>query len=347
MKGIAHFASGLAVATFFPEVVYSASQSLSFAPLLGGVAGLLPDTLDFKVVRYFSRLEEEIDPATITDQAGRPDPQAIAQRIARAMNRALDSGEQVNVHLHTHKLAVDLWQQYSVAFDLAKNQVVVRIGPAVTTGGIPVARDIPSTEAGRPAEGRAQVRAPILHTYDGEITIDIFSGPSLTFERVGDDVQVTFLRWHRAWSHSLFMALVLGAAGLLVAPAVGLVMALATLTHAAQDQMGYMGCNWLFPFTRKRTMGLKLMRSGDAIPNFLTVWISLAIILLNLDRFSTAPSIPLVPYLLGVVVVPSLFLLGLAAWSRLRASRAPSAPRAPAAVLAAVEALDETDEVDI
>ena len=105
--------------------------------------------------------------------------------------------------------------------------------------------------------------------------------------------------------------------------------------------MGYMGCNWLFPLTRERTMGLKLMRSGDAIPNFLTVWVSLAIILLNLDRFSTAPSIPVAPYLLGVVAVPCLFLLGLGAWTLLRT------PREPAAVLAAVEALDETDEVDI
>ncbi len=342
MKGIAHFASGLALATFFPEVVYSASQSLTFAPVLGGLAGLLPDTLDFKVVRYFSRLDEEIDPAVITDRSGYPAPQAIADRMAAAMNRAFDSGQRVNVHLHTLKLAVDLWQQYSVAFDLAKSEVVVRIGSAVTTGGIPVARNVPTSGLVRgPLEGRAQVHAPVVHTYDAEITVDIFSGPSLTFERVGDGLQVTFLRWHRAWSHSFFMALVVGAAGLLVAPVLGLVMALATLTHAAQDQLGYMGCNWLFPFTRTRTTGLKFMRSADAIPNFLTVWVSLAIILLNLDRFSATPSLPVAPYLLAVVVIPCLFLLGLGAWTRRRA------PSAPAAVLAAVEALDETDEVDI
>jgi hypothetical protein len=76
----------------------------------------------------------------------------------------------------------------------------------------------------------------------------------------------------------------------------------------------------------------------------------LAVILLNLDRFSNAPSIPLVPYLLGVVIVPCLFLLGVRAWTLLRAPcapRAPREPREPAVVLAAVEALDETDEVDI
>jgi membrane-bound metal-dependent hydrolase YbcI (DUF457 family) len=163
----------------------------------------------------------------------------------------------------------------------------------------------------------------------------------LTFERSGDEVRVTFLRWHRAWSHSLFMALVAGAVGWLIAPVYGVVMALAVLTHAAQDQMGFMGSNWLFPFTRERTVGLKWMRSGDAIPNFLTVWVSLALILLNLDRFSAAPTIPVLPYLLGVVVAPCLFLLGLGVWSRRRMARA------PAAVLAAVEALDETDELDI
>jgi hypothetical protein len=97
MKGIAHFASGLAVATFFPEIVYGASQNLSLAPLLGGAAGLLPDTLDFKVVRYFSRLDEEIDPAKITDAAGRPDPEAIAAGSRVAAWRQLAVPEALNV----------------------------------------------------------------------------------------------------------------------------------------------------------------------------------------------------------------------------------------------------------
>ena len=42
MKGIAHFATGVAFATFVPEVVGRAADG-SILPVLGGVAGLLPD----------------------------------------------------------------------------------------------------------------------------------------------------------------------------------------------------------------------------------------------------------------------------------------------------------------
>lgn len=345
MKGIAHFLTGVAVATFFPEIVHNAAQNLSFGPLLGGLAGLLPDTLDFKFVRYFDRLDEEIDPTKISTEAGHPDPQAMAERIAAAMNRAYESGRHVKVHILTLRLGADLWRQYSVAFDLVRNQVVVRIGPVVTTGQVPYAdSEIPGL---RP--GRAQVNARILQTYDAETKIDIFDGPSLAFEKAGDAVEVTFLPWHRAWSHSLAMVLLLGAVGFFLTPLYGLAMALATLAHIAADQLGFMGSNLFFPFTRKRTMGLKWLHSGDAIPNFLAVWVSLAVILINLDRFSGAPSIPVWPYVLGVIVTPSLFCLGLRGWDRLRARRQPAAvlPNISPGAMAAVEALDETAEVDI
>jgi ABC-type amino acid transport system permease subunit len=385
VKGIAHFVAGLAVATFFPEIVHSASQNLSFGPLLGGFAGLLPDTLDFKFVRYFARLDAEVDPAKLTTEAGHPDPQAIAERIAAAMNRACESGKRVKVHLHTLRLGTDRWRRYSVAFDLAHSEVVVRIGPVVTTAQMPYAgSEIPDLEV-----GRAQVRARILQTYDGETEIDIFSGPSLAFERAlksgfrtrqsgrvptvlrsrifrwgatsvknhaalsdekaDDGVEVSFLPWHRAWTHSLAMALLLGAAGFLLAPVCGLVMALAMLAHVALDQLGFMGSNLFFPLTRNRTTGLRWLRSGDAIPNFLTVWVGLAVILLNLDRFSGVPLIPVLPFVLGVIVVPGIIFLGSGAWAKLRARRQPAAVLRgimPGA-MAAVEALDETAEVDI
>jgi membrane-bound metal-dependent hydrolase YbcI (DUF457 family) len=344
LKGIAHFVTGVAVASFFPEMVHGAAHNLSFGPVLGGLAGLLPDTLDFKFTRYFERLDEEIDPAKIVTQSGEPDPKAMATRIAAAMNRAYGEKDRVKVQLHTLKLGADLWRQYSVAFDLDRNEVEVHIGPVVTTGQMPFAG---SEIRGRRA-GRAVVQAPILHTYDGETVIDIFSGPSLAFDRVGDAVRVTFLPWHRAWSHSLFLVLLLGVAGLLIGPVYGLVMALAALAHIIEDQMGFMGANLLFPLTRERTMGWKLFRSGDAIPNFLTVWAGVAIILLNLDRFSPAPRIPVLPYLLVAIVLPALCLFALWAWKdgRVQDQAAPP-PRLPAVEMAAVEALDETAEVDL
>ncbi len=341
MKGIAHFVTGVAIATFFPEVVYGAAQHLTFGPVLGGLAGLLPDTLDFKFVRYFERLDEEIDPAKITTGAGQPDPQAIAERIAAAMNRAYECGRRIKIHLHTLKLGADLWQQYSVSFDLAQNQVAVRIGPVVTTGQVPLS----GSELAGLGLGCAQVQAPILHTYDDETVIDIFSGPSLAFEREGDAIRVTFLPWHRAWTHSLFLVTLLGMAGFLISPIYGLVVALAALAHVLEDQMGFMGANLLFPVKRRRTMGWKLFRSGDAVPNFMTVWVGLTITLLNLDRFSESPLIPVLPYLLVVISLPCLLLLALRGWLNWRAPLRPAQP--PAAVLAAVEALDETVAVDL
>lgn len=337
MKGIAHFVSGVALATFFPEIVYGASQSLGFGPVLGGLAGLLPDTLDFKVTRYFDRVDVVVDPAMISTREGHPDPQAMASQIAAAMDRAFTREEKVNIQLHTLKLGGGLWRSYNVVFDVEQREVRVCIGPLVTTGQIAVPGSEPSVQK----MGRARVSAPIVVTYDGEITVDIFSGPSIAFDRAGNAIEMTFLRWHRAWSHSLVMALLVGGVGALFAPVLGLVMALAALIHAAEDQLGYMGCNILFPLTRKRTDGLRLMRSGDAVPNFLVVWVSLALILLNLDRFSTSPSIPVLPYLVGVIALPCVLFLGIALWSKTRE------PRRLPAVLAAVEALDETEEVDI
>ena len=48
MKGLTHFISGIAVATFFPQAVHMATQDQSFILCLGGIFGILPDTLDFK-----------------------------------------------------------------------------------------------------------------------------------------------------------------------------------------------------------------------------------------------------------------------------------------------------------
>jgi membrane-bound metal-dependent hydrolase YbcI (DUF457 family) len=337
MKGIAHFLTGVAVASFFPEVVYGASQNLSFGPVLGGIAGLLPDTLDFKFARYFVPLDDEIDPAAILAEDGQPDPQAIALRIAAAMNRAYEESKPVRVQLHTVRLGADLWRQWRVTFDLERSEVKASIGPAVTTAQVPLANsEIPGLKP-----GRAPVVAPIQPTYDAETTIDIFSGPSLTFDRGPEGIKVTFVPWHRAWSHSLLVALLLGAVGYLISPALGVALALAVLAHIAADQLGFMGCNFFFPFTRERTKGLEMFRSGDALPNLLTVWLSLALIFLNLDRFSGEPLLPVVPYLLLVIAAPCLGFAGLHFWHARRS------PRQPGPVLAAVEALDETAEVDI
>ncbi|MGD8623979.1 MAG: metal-dependent hydrolase [Anaerolineae bacterium] len=333
MKGIAHFAMGVAVATFFPEIVQAAAQGLAFGPLLGGLAGLLPDTLDFKLLRYLDQPDVEIDPARLVTAGGDPDPQAMAEALAAAVDRAYEGGRRVIVQLHTQRLAGDLWRRWRLAIDPERGGLSVHLGPAVTTAQAVV----PGRECPGPAGGTARTCCPLRYGYDAEIEIDIFQGPSLALVRAGEGVAVTFLPWHRAWSHSLLAAALVGAAGALIAPAYGLAMAAALLAHVAMDQLGHLGSNLFFPLGRQRTPGLGLIRSGDGLPNLAAVWLSGALILFNLDRFSTAAVLPPVPYLVWAVAVPGLLLLAAGLWrARPREAR-----------LAAASALEEMGEVDI
>ena len=279
MKGISHFVSGIAAATFIPGVVEQAANG-SLLPMLGGLFGLLPDTLDFKFARYFERAED-VDP-----DPRRPDPQMIADRLAEAIDRAYRRNEPVRLRLHTLKLGVDLWRQYTLRFDAENGQVAVRIGPTVNTAQMPYA----GSEIEGLSEARAKVEAPMQYTYAEDVTIDIFGGPSFAFKRLKDKVEIQFLPWHRSWSHSLVLAAFLGlAAGLLISVSLGLVIFAGLAVHILEDQLGYMGSNLFWPLTENRTGGLRLIHSGDPIPNFVTVWAALTLILFNLDRFSGRP----------------------------------------------------------
>jgi len=117
------------------------------------------------------------------------------------------------------------------------------------------------------------------------------------------------LPWHRAWSHSLTMAVGVGViAGLLWGWLAGAVAALGYAVHIVEDQLGAMGSNLLWPLARVRVPGLGLFHSGDATPNFITVWTACALTLFNLDRFSDTPRLPPIPYLLGAIALPALAL---------------------------------------
>jgi membrane-bound metal-dependent hydrolase YbcI (DUF457 family) len=302
VKGIAHFVTGVAVATFFPDIVHGAAQSLSFGPALGGAAALLPDTLDFKFIRYFQRWDDEIDPAQITLDNGRSDPQGMAERIAAAVDRAHERGTRLHIHLHALRLAPDRWQPYGVTFDAARRQVVVRLAPLATAGqGASDARDLPDVNI-----GRAAVQVSFRPPERGEIWIGTFGGSSLAFEPADSRVRIVFLPWHRAWTHSLLAASLVGLLGSLWTPSHGLAFALALLAHALQDQLGHMGSNLLFPLTRRRRQGLGLFHSDNPLANLTTVWVGVALILFNLDRFSPAPVLPALPYLALAVGVPLL-----------------------------------------
>ncbi len=109
MKGIAHFLTGIALATFFPEVVHEA-ESGSLLPVLGGLGALIPDVLDFKFVQFWEDYDFEIDPGS------EPDADAIAEVIVNAIHTAHATSQPMHLIAHTIRLRADLWRRYTIAF---------------------------------------------------------------------------------------------------------------------------------------------------------------------------------------------------------------------------------------
>ena len=291
MKGITHFAVGVCAATFIPGLVEAASPLIA----LGGVAGLLPDTLDFRFARFFEHHDDEIE---LGEAPHRLNPQAMAERIARQMDAVLEDGEPRTIQLHTMRLGADRWRRYWVQFKSETDEVVVRIGPMVTTS----LRMLPG--AGVMEEGRYQVQGRIVSTYDELFPVDIFTGPSFRFEKIplpaygrGDDrqepgIRVRFLLWHRRWSHSLILAAALGGLAWFFAGwQAGAVLFAGMAAHALCDHLGFMGGNLLWPISKRRFSGLRLFHSGDPTVNLAAVWVALVLILWNLDLFSPQPQL--------------------------------------------------------
>jgi membrane-bound metal-dependent hydrolase YbcI (DUF457 family) len=319
MKGIAHFMTGIALATCVPDVVALARNG-SLLPVLGGVGGLLPDLLDFRFVRYFERYDVEIDPGPVLGSATAHDAaESVADALVREMRAAFKTGRPHRVILHTVQVGHDLWRRYTVSFIAASEAngacaVRVQIGPLVGTGGA----SLPGSDlGGEPAE--RSLGHDLVTPYSQDFVIDSFTGPSFTFAREGDRLEVAFLDWHHRWTHSLVLAAGVGAvAGTIGTLVAGLSIGLLSAgliwggftAHILEDQLGHLGCNLLWPITRRRRRGLGLLHAGEGIPNFLVVWTALALILYNLDRLGGPGHLLAAPYLALAVGLPWLVLGG-------------------------------------
>lgn len=281
MKGIAHFAAGIAVTSCFPEAVAQGMAGNPLPFIVGGAAALLPDTLDFRFSRFLHRYDVEIVP-----DPKRFEPGMVASGVAAAAGRALATGRRVSVKLHTAQLGADKWLKYGLRFDVAGRRAIV-----ANRGAIEGMEALPApgaTPAG-PREASAPFPCDIRLEYESEIDISILDGPVLGFTPAADgrSVRVEFLPWHRVWSHGVPMAAATGAAGWLIGgPWTGLIAFSALMSHVALDQLGFMGGSTLYPFVKSRTAGRRLMHSGDPAPNFWTVWLSCLVIFWNLHAAS-------------------------------------------------------------
>jgi membrane-bound metal-dependent hydrolase YbcI (DUF457 family) len=315
MKGFTHFISGAAIASCVPGAAEYAVNETSYILVFGGIAGILSDTLDFKFNKFFHRYDEMFDPGE------NPDPDEIASVVAKNIEKAFDEEKLINLHLHTIRVGADLWREYTVKFDEKAGEIVVNVGKIVNTGQVP----IPKSELEKNCEGRAKVKVPFKQNYEVVTKVNIFSGPSFGFVKKGDFIDIQFIPWHRSWSHSITLGVLLGAIAWLVAALscgdwlypgwmFGAVVSLGFCTHVIEDQFGFLGSNLFFPFTKERSNGFKMMHSGDAIPNFLTVWLSVAILFWNMYRVMPESNFSVTingfSYLTYVIIIPAILMIG-------------------------------------
>jgi len=288
MKGITHFMTGVAVSSFFGRAVEMAEFQKSWILILGGVYGIMADTLDFKFYSFFSRDDHEIDPDPLE-----PDASKIATDIGRAIEQAWDENRMIKIKCHTIRLGADLWRQYVVKFDAETNEVVVVINPIVTTSQIPFL----GTEPKKYRVGCYRLRVPIVETHGRPTVVDIMNGPQIGFRKIGESVRVEFIPFHRTWTHSFFIGLVAAGVAALVASLAagweigwyyGLVAAAAYWSHLICDLTGYMGASFFWPFWKKRTAGLKWWKANSADSNFIFNYACLVVTIFNLNRFTWA-----------------------------------------------------------
>jgi hypothetical protein len=311
VKGFSHFISGVAAASFLPGVVEMSAQG-SFVLLLAGLGGMMPDTFDFRLARFLDTPAVEIDP-----DPEALDPQAMAEEVALAIDRAYATGKPVIAQLHTIRLGADLWRRYSIQFCSEERTVCVGIGPLTSTSRVPY----PDSEPDLPL-GRARTSAALRTIEDPETQVDVFSGPTFEFRRCEDAVEVAFLPWHRRWSHSFALTALLGGLfALALGPVYGVAYALGSSVHILEDQLGHMGSSLFHPFSRRRIPGLGLFHSGAVLPNLLTVWASAVLVLVNMDRFSGNPMLDPWRTLLTALIVPWVAISIVSWWSRRRHAR--------------------------
>jgi membrane-bound metal-dependent hydrolase YbcI (DUF457 family) len=319
MKGITHFMTGVAVSSFFGRAVEMAEFQKSWILVLGGVYGIMADTLDFKFYSFFSRDDYAIDPDPLE-----PDASKIATDIGRAIEQAWDENRMVKIKCHTIRLGADLWRQYVVKFDAETNEVVVVINPIVTTSQIPFL----GTEPKKHRVGRYRLRVPIVETHGRPTVVDIMNGPQIGFRKIGESVLVEFIPFHRTWTHSFFIGLVAAGVAALVASLAagwdigwyyGLVAAAAYWSHLICDLTGYMGASFFWPFWKKRTAGLKWWKANNADSNFIFNYACLVVTIFNLNRFTWADPVrrvghyieasPFRYFMLTLVIPVALYLL--------------------------------------
>lgn len=328
MKGLTHFTSGIAIATFFaPAVAAAASTRLgspdaasSFIIALGGWFGIMPDTFDFKFGRFMNQHDY-----TLKFDPWEPDPNDMARQIGEVIDEAYESGRYLQMQFDPMRLASHHWRQYVIKFDGETNEVHVVINEVVNTSQLPFEGSAPPKEK---RYGKYTLKkAKMLEKHGKPSSVDIMSGPTFGFVNKQVDgesmVSVEFLPWHRTWSHSLVLGLLLSIPVWLICWffalknwwLYGIVSFLGYSIHILEDLTGHMGGSLIWPFSQKRYDGFCWFKASDPRANFSVDYTCWMIILYNLDKFSTQViPLPWYTFFFCFWLLPMALYFGIYAW---------------------------------
>ncbi len=296
MKGFAHFLAGLTTATFVVVIANAyyghnliadaIVQNKALILILGGIFGILPDTIDFRFAKYLQRHDYEVD----MDEWDL-DPKKVVNTLARAINQASEENREVNVMLHTVKISSDQWRQYNVQFDTENNKVICDIGPIIS--GFEKRPYITTYLPKEKAHAEASFKPKLNYGYDAVTHVDILSGPDFSFfpEKDGS-VRADFIPWHRRWGHSITMGILLAPIGFMLYGFTPLgwtafwIIMLGYWSHILTDHFGLMGSNMFPPFTTRRVPGFKVTRSMSPLANIFTNYSNILLIIFNMNAWS-------------------------------------------------------------
>ncbi len=314
MKGVTHYFFAAALVSLIPSVMAMAVYERSFIIVLGAIAGILPDYIDFKIVRFLWPIDIEIMPDWPI-----PDAQKIAEQVSKIIDDVWEEKKTITVQFHTIKTGPNTWRQWFIYLDPDKQIVKVGVGAIRTFGG----RIYRSTIDDIPKEkrvGEARFGAPLIYGYkDRTIRMEILSGPTVSFVPTEEGVEVVFLPWHRYMSHSITLGALLSAIVMMIVLALGCTFLRSLIyfavffvgfsSHILADQFGHMGSNLFWPFTKKRVEGFKITESADPYANFGLFWTSLVILFwrMNMSIEPRPIELPWTYTLMGIEI--SLFLV--------------------------------------
>ncbi|MEA3506597.1 MAG: metal-dependent hydrolase [Elusimicrobiota bacterium] len=319
MKGLTHFISGVAAATFIPQAVRMSISSRmdvegaasSFIIVLAGMYGILPDTLDFKFGQFFELPDFVVDP-----DPRNPDPEEMARKFKEAVEKADATGKEVKIQYFPTQLGTNKWRQYCIIFE--DNKVSIQLNEEVSTSQIPFPGTAPkgkrvgSAEFGPTLKSRSEdvdwlnklirflrqkLKGP--DRKGGSVkpsTIDILSSTMFGLKKEADGrIYFNWLPWHRTWSHSYVLGALLALPVLAITYLLKLeywwlypiVAFVGMATHITEDMTGHIGGSLLWPLLKPRTEGFELFKASDPRTNFSVIYTAFILIIFNIDRFTT------------------------------------------------------------